>query len=110
ERNAVNAFDFTNYGGVGGVAKQFYFEGLFDIAPDEALVIETEMRAQVRYWSIQLADLLSNGLDWFNCQSGLNGHQARLDSDGKFRAVVAMSDPGVPNWLAPLAHPNPLHT
>jgi hypothetical protein len=103
-RNTINAFEFTSYGAIGGVDKQFYYEGLFDIAPDEALIIETEIPERVRYWSLQLADLLFNGLDWFNCQSGLNGHQARLDSDGKFRAALAMSDPGVPNWIDTVGH------
>ena len=27
--------------------------------------------------------------------------QARLDGDGRFRAVIALDDPGVPNWLDP---------
>lgn len=39
------------------------------------------------------------GLDWINRQTSLNGHQARLDKDGKFRAVISATDPGVPNWL-----------
>jgi hypothetical protein len=34
-------------------------------------------------------------------QSSLNGHQAALDRDGVFRAVIAHEDPGVPNWLDP---------
>ncbi|MGI9642781.1 MAG: hypothetical protein ACR2N9_08360, partial [Acidimicrobiia bacterium] len=32
-------------------------------------------------------------------QTSLNGHQAQLDDDGVFRAVIAHHDPGVPNWL-----------
>jgi hypothetical protein len=38
-------------------------------------------------------------VDYANHQSSLNGHQAVLDADGVFRAVVAGSDPGVANWL-----------
>ena len=34
-----------------------------------------------------------------NRQSSLNGHQAVLDPDGVFRAVISARDPGVPNWL-----------
>ncbi len=34
-------------------------------------------------------------------QSSLNGHQARVDSDGRFRAVISLEDPGVHNWLDP---------
>jgi hypothetical protein len=29
------------------------------------------------------------------------GYFARIDDDGKFRAVIALRDPGVPNWLDP---------
>jgi hypothetical protein len=46
-----------------------------------------------------LADELFATIDWTNRQSSLNGHQARLDADGRFRAVLAVRDPGVPNWL-----------
>jgi hypothetical protein len=38
-------------------------------------------------------------VDWVNRQSSLNDAQARLDGDGKFRAVITRLDPGVPNWL-----------
>ena len=37
-------------------------------------------------------------------QSSLNGHQARLDQDGRFRAVISLTDPGVPNWLDPAGY------
>jgi hypothetical protein len=37
-------------------------------------------------------------------QSSLNGHQAMLDPDGMFRAVIAHRDPGVPNWLDAAGH------
>jgi hypothetical protein len=43
-------------------------------------------------------------LDFANHQSSLNGHQARLDRDGVFRAVVAHRDPSVPNWLDTAGH------
>jgi hypothetical protein len=55
----------------------------------------------VRYWNVQLGDLVWNTIDWMNHQSSLNGGQAEIDGDGKFRAVVALEDPGVPNWLDP---------
>jgi hypothetical protein len=43
--------------------------------------------------------MMWNSIDWMNRQSSLNGGQARIDEDGKFRAVIAVDDPGVPNWL-----------
>jgi len=32
-------------------------------------------------------------------QTSLSFKQAHVDTDGKFRCVVAHADPGVPNWL-----------
>jgi hypothetical protein len=37
--------------------------------------------------------------DFTHHQSSLNGHQARFDSDGKARIVIAGQDPGATNWL-----------
>jgi len=36
-----------------------------------------------------------------NRQSSLNGGQAAIDADGRFRAVIALDDPGISNWLDP---------
>ncbi len=96
----VNRFEVTDYSGFTGSSwPQVYLETLFEIAEDEALVIETEIPDKVRYWSFMLADELFATIDWTNRQSSLNGHQARLDADGRFRAVLSLRDPGVPNWL-----------
>ncbi len=68
------------------------------------MILETAVPETVRYWNIQLNDPLWNSIEWFNRQSSLNAAQATLDSDGKFRAVIALEDPGVPNWLDPGGH------
>lgn len=78
---------------------QIYLDGAFEIEDDEALILETEIPEQYRYWQILLADDRFATVDWVNRQSSINDVQARLDSDGKFRAVIAVKDPGVPNWL-----------
>ncbi len=78
---------------------QIYLDGAFEIEDDEALILETEIPEQYRYWQILLADDRFATVDWVNRQSSLNDVQARLDSDGKFRAVISVRDPGVPNWL-----------
>ena len=44
-------------------------------------------------------------LDWDRRQTSLNTHQMTLDGDGVFRAVIALEDPGVPNWLDPAGNP-----
>ncbi len=78
---------------------QVYLDGAFQIADDEALILETTVPAKCRYWQILLADNRFATVDWVNRQSSLNGYQARLDKDGRFRAVIAARDPGAPNWL-----------
>ncbi|HKD67065.1 MAG TPA: hypothetical protein VKB84_09525 [Candidatus Binataceae bacterium] len=84
---------------IGGLEEQYYYHGIYDIKPDEALIVETEVPKKCFYWNIHICDEQFLGVDWTNCQSSLNGNQALLDSDERFRAVVAMKDPGVPNWL-----------
>lgn len=97
ERLQPNQFEFHAFGG--GLVKQAYWQALFDFGPDEALILETEMPEHHRYWNVQLNDALFNTLDYVYRQSSLNGHQARIDADGRFRAVIAHHDPGVANWL-----------
>jgi hypothetical protein len=43
-------------------------------------------------------------LDFSVRQTSINGHQAVLDADGVFRAVIAHRDPQVPNWLDASGH------
>lgn len=96
-----NRFEHDDWAGRGGVQGQHYYQGLFRLEPGMVLLLETALPETVRYWNVQLSDMSWNSVDWMNHQSSLNGGQARLDSDGRFRAVIALEDPGVPNWLDP---------
>jgi hypothetical protein len=78
---------------------QRYVWGRFALAPDEALIVRATAPGEARYWGIDLHDDLGYVVDWMNRQSALNGHTARVDSDGELRFVVSAQDPGVPNWL-----------
>jgi hypothetical protein len=101
DKGLWNALEHDDWAGRGGVQGQHYYQGLFRLAPGEVLLLETDLPEVVRYWNVQLADPVWNTIDWMNRQSSLNGGQAQLDSDGRFRAVIALEDPGVPNWLDP---------
>ncbi len=83
----------------GALAKQVYLPAFFQLAANEALILEVDIPERVRYWNFQLNDPLFNSLDYVYRLSSINGAQARLSSDGRFRAVIALEDPGVPNWL-----------
>lgn len=85
--------------GNSGEWPQAYFECAYELAPGEALILETELPEEKVYWNVQVIDALWNQAELVHNQSSLNGHQARIDSDGKFRAVLSLEDPGVANWL-----------
>jgi hypothetical protein len=90
---------------LGGLPKQAYYDGIYEIDDDEALIVELELPERARYWQALVADDRFCTVDWVNRQSSLNDAQARIDSDGKFRAVISRRDPGVPNWLDKADYP-----
>lgn len=85
-------------GGPGAVNQQLYPHAIFDIKPDEALILEADIPA-CKYWMVHLCDEMMSSIDQINRQTSINGHQAHMDSDGKFRSVISLEDPEVPNWL-----------
>ena len=95
----INKAKVYGLDGIGGMSTQKYVDGAFEFNADEALIYETEVPKHCRYWNIELTSTLWSAIDWGNRQSTLNGHTAKLDKDGKFRAVISVADPGVPNWL-----------
>ena len=83
----------------GGSSRIGYSFGFFELGPDEALVIEADP-AGARFWDIQLYTMgWFEPFDYANRTTSLNHTQGRLSDDGRFRAVLAHDDPGVPNWL-----------
>ena len=101
DRGFVNRFNINTFQELGNGQDwpQAYFETVFDIAEDEALIIESELPETRPYWNLQVIDGLWNQVEYVYRQSSLNGLQATIDTDGKFRAVLAHRDPGVANWL-----------
>jgi hypothetical protein len=84
----------------GGLAtKQAYYDGIHELAADEALIVEFPVPDPCHYWQILVADDRFSTVDWVNRQSSLNDVQAHVDDDGWFRGVVSQQDPGVWNWL-----------
>ncbi|KHK92048.1 hypothetical protein LK12_14060 [Novosphingobium malaysiense] len=83
----------------GALASQFYYDGVFDLKDDEALIVESDVPETCQYRSLILTNGLYETIDWTNNHSSLNGAQAAPDSDGKLRIVVSEKDPGVRNWL-----------
>jgi hypothetical protein len=105
ERGFINGkmtyYDTTEVVGLEG---QFYFETAYELADDEALIVEAKVPPVVQYWSAMLTDEVFETTDWHNNHSSLNDTQARVDSDGVVRFVVSLKDPGTPNWLDTAGH------
>lgn len=90
---------------MGAAAENRPVIGRFELDPDEALILEVPPPVGV-YWSISLGNPWLETIHYGRHQSSLNGHQAVVDSDGIFRAVLAPTDPGVANWLDTAGHSN----
>jgi hypothetical protein len=98
-RNGLNAPARANLATGGGQNTNVYAGGVFDLAPEEALLIEATVPIEPAYSGFHLSNVWGESLDYANHQSSLNGFQAEADDDGVIRYVIAARDPGVPNWL-----------
>ena len=95
----IHKFKEFDVSQMGGLVGQFYYECAYDLADDEALIIEVKEPAVCPYRSLILTNDIYETTDWYNNHSSLNGSQAATDADGVLRIVVSARDPGVKNWL-----------
>jgi hypothetical protein len=103
-RNAFNQPNAASGATGGGQSTNIYAGGVYELEPDEALVIESRTQVPPQYIGFHLSNLWGESHDFANHQSSLNGFQAELDADGALRWVVAHRDPGVPNWVDTTGH------
>ena len=96
--NQFKLFKLTTEGGWKPDVQQLP-QTVFQLEPGEALLVETEIPEEYRYWNFQLTDSWWRTLGGIHSLKSINAHQAHIDSDGKFRFIVAAEDPGTPNWL-----------
>ena len=88
-----------------GLSDARYAFLFWNLAPDEALVIETD-EPRARYWGLQLATMgWFEQVDPIHRITSINHRQAIPSADGLIRFVLAGRDPGVPNWLDTAEHP-----
>jgi hypothetical protein len=103
--NKLKVFDVSQLGGLTG---QFYYEGPYELADDEALIVEAKVPAGCLYRSMILTNEIYETTDWIDNESSLNDSQAKPEADGVLRVVVSAKDPGVPNWLDTAGYPKGL--
>ncbi len=106
EKAPVNQFhlpDLENHRRVGGDPNIRIWLGFWELAPDQALVIEaTPPRCD--YWNFQLGNIWAESLDYRFRRVHVNSQTAALRDDGSFRLVVAHTDPGCANWMDTSGH------
>ena len=70
----------------------------FELGKGDALVIEGRF-PRCRFGNLVIWNRHLQSLGRPGTRASLNRRQTRLETDGRFRIVVAHQDPGVPNWL-----------
>jgi hypothetical protein len=103
-RNSFNTVNAASGATGGGQSTNLYAGGVFELAPDEALIIENKIRLKPKYIGFQIGNLWGESIEYANQIGSLNGHQMTVDNDGILRIVLAHDDPGVPNWLDTTGH------
>jgi hypothetical protein len=103
-RNKFNQPNAASGATGGGQSTNIYAGGVYELEPDEALIVETRITVAPEYIGFHLASLWGESHDFANHQSSLNGSQMEIDDDGVLRWVVAHRDPGVPNWVDTTGH------
>lgn len=86
-----------------GTPDNIYALGAFQLAEDEALVVEGRS-PPCTYWGLQLWNSYMQSLDYRYHRVSVNGSQMRLRPDGSWRVVIAHRDPGCANWLDTAGH------
>lgn len=86
-----------------GAVDIYYSSGTFDLAPDEALVMEGTLPPS-RFTNVMLWNVHMQTLEYRSRRSSLNSLQLELGEGDSYRIVVSATDPGVPNWLDTEGH------
>jgi len=90
-------------GGAISGSDNLYMLAAFDVAEDEALIIDV-IPPDTRYWNLALETRWHESPDyrWRNTSHTLD--QVNRREDGLVRFVVAHQDPGLPNWIDTAGH------
>jgi hypothetical protein len=83
---------------VGAMRNQVYVMGRFDLADDEAFVVDVS-DGGAEYFTVPLSNIWGTTLDILDRTGSLNKAQSLANSDGSYTYVISASDPGVANWI-----------
>jgi len=91
----------TTFGWAAGDAS--YAMGSFDLAQDEALVIDGRS-PECAFWNLCLWNQFLHSYNYDYERVTINGAQTAHNDDGSWTLVVAHRDPGHPNWISTQGH------
>jgi hypothetical protein len=106
KRNHYNTLphaDQAMYQVAGGDPNITYYHGYWEIAEDEAMVIECD-RPTCEFWNFQVDNYWMESLDYDKHRIHINGYGVEYTADDRVVIVVAHRDPGHPNWLTTAGH------
>ncbi|OBK15579.1 DUF1214 domain-containing protein [Mycobacterium asiaticum] len=83
---------------VGAMRNQVYVMGRFDLAPDEAFVVDVN-DGGAEYFTVPLSNIWGTTLDIIDRTGSLNKAQSVPNDDGSYTYVIAPEDPGLANWI-----------
>lgn len=104
--NALPPADQALCQAVGGDPNIFYYHGYWQLADDEALVVDVARIPECQNWNLQVDNYWMESLDYRYHRIHVNRHSARPRADGSVRIIIAHRDPGLPNWLETAGHRN----
>jgi hypothetical protein len=83
---------------VGAMRNQVYVMGRFDLAEDEAFVVDVS-DGGAEYFTVPLSNIWGTTLDIVSRTGSLNKAQSAANDDGTYTYVISPVDPGVTNWI-----------
>ena len=101
--NEFFSTDADSLGGTISTPDNLYMIGSFEVARDQALIIEVQP-PQTRYWNIALETHWHESVEYLHRPTSHTLETVTTSADGKVRFVIAQRDPGVPNWLDPMGN------
>jgi hypothetical protein len=103
--NTLATVDQAKFRRAGGDPSIFYLHGYWEVAADEALVIDTPV-PECEVWNFQLNNYWMESLDYRHHTICINKHSARYDANGGVTLILSAHNPGKPNWLDTAGHRN----
>lgn len=101
--NTLPLGDQRMYQAAGGDPNILYYHGYWELADDEAMVIDAGL-PPCDFWNFQVDNYWMESLDYYRYRIHLNTHDAARNADGSVTIVVAHRDPRHPNWLTTAGH------